>query len=220
MLYRLTVFAYQRTLYFAHCIRPFLMRLLFATNNLNKFKEARKILPSSIILQSLQDVDSYDELPETGTTIKSNAIQKARYIYEKYGMDCFADDTGLEVWALSGRPGVYSARFAGHKADPSENIKKLLVEMKGVLDRRAIFRTVIALFFEKKEYCFEGHIDGFITEEPSGSGGFGYDPVFLPVGSGITFSEMNVDEKNQISHRGIALKRLSDFLFEREKMKS
>lgn len=198
---------------------PLCMRLLFATNNPHKFREVINILPSSFILLSLKDVDFSGELPETGFSIKSNASQKASYVFEKFGMECFADDTGLEVFALNGRPGVYSARFAGPEANASENIKKLLIELKGVSDRRAVFRTVISLFIDQKEYFFEGHIDGVITEEPRGTGGFGYDPVFLPVGSKKIFSEMEEEEKNVISHRGIAIKKLSYFLSERVKMK-
>ena len=191
------------------------MRLLFATNNTHKFKEASSILPSFFALLRLKDIGCFDDLPETGLTIKSNASQKARYVFEKYGMDCFADDTGLEVFALNGRPGVFSARFAGPNADSAENIEKLLIEMKGVKDRRAFFRTVISLFIDGKEYFFEGKIDGSLKEIPSGNKGFGYDSVFLPDGYEKTFSEMEEKEKNRISHRAIALKKLSDFLFKR-----
>ena len=196
------------------------MRLLFATNNSHKFKEASNILPLSFTLLRLKDINCYDELPETGLTIKSNASQKARYVFEKYGMDCFADDTGLEVFALNGRPGVFSARFAGPHADSSENIEKLLIEMKGEKDRRAFFRTVISLFMDGKEYFFEGQIAGNVKEIPGGNMGFGYDSVFLPEGFEKTFSEMEEAEKNSISHRAIALKKLSDFLFEKIKLKS
>ncbi len=177
------------------------------------------MLPASFVLLNLKDVDCYDELPETGTTIKSNASQKARYVFEKYGMDCFADDTGMEVFALQGRPGVYSARYAGPKCDSSDNIKKVLNEMKGVSDRRASFRTVIALFIDGIEYFFEGQINGFITDEPRGVEGFGYDPIFRPSTGNNTFSEMNEDAKNLISHRGIAIKKLIDFLTEKIKLK-
>lgn len=196
------------------------MRLLFATNNAHKFKEASNILPSSFTLLRLKDIDCNDDLPETGMTIKSNASQKSRYIFEKYGIDCFADDTGLEVFAIGGRPGVFSARFAGPNADSSENIEKLLIEMKGVKDRRAFFRTVISLFIDGKEYFFEGQIDGIVKEIPSGNKGFGYDSIFLPNGFEKTFSEMEEAEKNKISHRAIALKKLSCFLFEKIKLKS
>lgn len=177
------------------------------------------MLPATFTLLNLKDVDCYDELPETGTSIKSNASQKARYAFEKYGMDCFADDTGLEVFSLQGRPGVYSARYAGPKCDSSDNIKKILFEMKGILDRRASFKTVIVLFFDGIEYFFEGQIDGFISEEPSGGDGFGYDPVFRPGTGSITFSEMNEDAKNLISHRGLAIKKLIDFLTAKTKSK-
>jgi len=188
------------------------MKLIFATNNSHKFKEVRAILPPDFELLNLRDIDCSEELPETGNTIKSNAYQKARYVHDKFGVNCFADDTGLEVVALDGRPGVYSARYAGQDADSAGNIEKLLIEMKGVKERRASFRTVIALLVDEKEYFFEGVINGVITDSPSGSGGFGYDPVFIPEGYTETFSELGEVEKNKISHRAIAVKLLSDFL--------
>lgn len=190
------------------------MPLVFATNNEHKLKEVRKILPESLKIMSLKDIDCYDDLPETGQTIRSNASQKSRYVHDKYGVDCFADDTGLEVLALNGRPGVYSARFAGPEADSIMNVGKLLVELKGVTDRRAAFRTAVSLFIDGKEFLFEGHIDGTISEIPSGTGGFGYDPVFIPEGSEITFSEMSPEQKNTMSHRAIAIRKLVSFLTE------
>lgn len=185
--------------------------LVFATNNSHKLKEARKLLPFLTIL-SLQDIDCPDELPETGYTLKSNSAQKARYIHDKFGMNCFSDDTGLEVEALDGRPGVFSARFAGPSGNASANIEKLLVEMKEVENRKALFRTVVTLLIDNNEHFFEGHIDGTIAKTPSGTGGFGYDPVFIPAGSDRTFSEMTQEEKNNISHRAVAMKKLFEFL--------
>lgn len=188
------------------------MKLVFASNNQHKVKEVRKILPPSLEILSLKDIDCKDDLPETGSTIRSNAYQKARYIYEKFGENCFADDTGLEVQSLDNRPGVYSARFAGPRADAVENIKKLVIEMNGIANRSALFRTVIALIIDGKEYFFEGVVNGSIATEPRGNEGFGYDPVFIPEKSEITFAEMTDKEKNIISHRAIALNKLSDFL--------
>ncbi len=170
------------------------------------------MLPPDFQLLNLRDIGCTDDLPETGSTLKSNAIQKARYVHDKFGVNCFADDTGLEVAALDGRPGVYSARYAGNSADSSDNIEKLLTELKGVEDRRASFRTVIALIIANQEYLFEGIIHGTIAESASGSEGFGYDPVFIPDGFSKTFSEIGVEEKNKISHRSIATKKLVDFL--------
>jgi XTP/dITP diphosphohydrolase len=186
--------------------------MVFATNNPHKFKEVKMILPEDFHLLSLRDIDCMDELPETGKTIVSNAYQKARYVHDKFGVDCFADDTGLEVAALNGRPGVYSARYAGERADSSDNIEKLLTEMKGVENRRAAFRTVIALLIGDKEYSFEGLVNGSITKKISGTKGFGYDPVFIPEGFTQTFSEMSDEEKNKLSHRGKAVGKLIEFL--------
>ncbi len=188
------------------------MKLVFATNNSHKIKEVEKMLPEELNLLKLKDIDCFDELPETGTTLMDNARQKARYIYEKFGLNCFADDSGLEVSSLGGRPGVYSARFAGSSATSSENISKLLIELKGITDRTATFRTVIALIIDGKEYFFEGSINGSITETLHGAEGFGYDPVFIPSGSEMTFAEMNPEEKNSLSHRAIAMKKFTEFL--------
>jgi len=188
------------------------MKLVFATNNAHKMKEVRKIIPSGIDLLTLKDIDCEDELPETGNTLQANALQKARYVHDKFGVDCFADDTGLEVAALDGRPGVYSARYAGINADPAENILKLLTELNGVEDRRASFTTVVALYLDDKEYFFEGSIEGAIAIKQIGENGFGYDPVFIPKGYDKTFAEMSADEKNSMSHRAIAMGKLSEFL--------
>ncbi|MFN8164748.1 MAG: non-canonical purine NTP diphosphatase [Bacteroidia bacterium] len=188
------------------------MKLVFATGNQNKLKEVKAMLPKGITLLSLKDIDSEDDIPETGATVAENASIKARYVSDKFGMDCFADDTGLEVEALGGRPGVYSARYAGPACDPADNILKLLTELKGETNRRARFITVIALRLGEKEYLFEGIVNGRITESGSGTGGFGYDPVFVPDGYTQTFAEMTSEEKNNISHRGIAVKELVAFL--------
>ena len=188
------------------------MRLVFATNNNNKLKEVKQLLPGSIEIWSLKDIESEDEIAETGSTIRDNAFIKARYIYEKFGMNCFADDTGLEVHALGGRPGVYSARFAGPGARSEDNIMKLLTEMKGVDNRKANFRTVISLMIDGEETVFEGRVDGVITESEMGTNGFGYDSVFLPDGFDKTFAQMTDAEKNAISHRGIAIKKLVEYL--------
>lgn len=190
------------------------MKLVFATNNPNKLKEVRQLIPSSIQLLSLRDIDCDDDIAETGSTIRENAYIKSRYIYEKFGMNCFADDTGLEVDAIGGRPGVYSARFAGPAGRSEENIKKLLTELKGVDNRKANFRTVISLMIDGKDQAFEGVVNGVITKEEEGQNGFGYDPVFLPDGHDKTFAEMSDAEKNQISHRGIAVRKLAAYITE------
>jgi len=196
------------------------MELVFATNNPGKLSEVRQLLPSSIRLLSLRDIDCEEELPETGRTLTDNARQKANYVFEKYGMNCFADDTGLEVDALGGRPGVYSARFAGKQADPLENMQKLLIEMRGITDRRARFRTVIALIDSTGTHCFEGIVSGTITEAPRGSNGFGYDPVFVPEGTSMTFAEITAEAKNAVSHRRMAIDGLMEFLKNREQQRA
>lgn len=188
------------------------MKLVFATNNNHKLKEVRQLVPGEFEILSLRDIDSMDELPETGVRLEDNARQKARYIREKFGMDCFADDTGLEVDALAGRPGVYSARYAGQDATAEENIFKLLNELKDNPRRSARFRTVIALILDNAEYLFEGIIEGEITPVQKGSGGFGYDSVFIPQGYTQTFAEMSPAEKNAISHRAKAIEKLNTFL--------
>ena len=188
------------------------MRIVFATNNQHKIKEVTHLLPAELQLISLKDIECEDDLPETGVKLEDNARQKARYVHDKFGVDCFADDTGLEIEALNGRPGVYSARYAGPACIAEENVQKVLTELQGVQNRKARFRTVIALYLGDQEYIFEGSIEGRITESPAGSNGFGYDPVFIPEGEQRTFAEMSLEEKNRFSHRSNAIRKLSDFL--------
>lgn len=186
--------------------------LLFATGNLNKLAEVRALLQGQYKVQSLHDLELETELPETQETLEGNALQKARYIVDHYGLHCFAEDTGLEVEALKGAPGVYSARYAGEEKNNQANCRKLLAELQPHTNRKARFRTVIALVLDHQEYCFEGIVEGRIVESPRGEGGFGYDPLFVPDGFEQTFAEMPAQEKNQISHRGRALRKLIQFL--------
>jgi XTP/dITP diphosphohydrolase len=186
--------------------------LLFATNNQHKLREIQEILGHDFRILSLRDVGLDIEIPETQETIEGNAIQKARFIYEQSGKNCFADDTGLEIDALDKRPGVYSARYAGEGCSFDDNVEKILRELSGNDDRKACFRCVICLIADGKEYTFEGRVDGFITEERRGSDGFGYDPVFLPAGQHQTFAEMPAYLKNGISHRGKAVMKMVRFL--------
>ncbi len=187
-------------------------KLVFATNNLNKLKEIKALLPEAIEVLSLANIGCCDDIPETSETIEGNALQKARYVKEKYGYDCFADDTGLEVEALGGAPGVYSARYAGEQKNSEENIDKLLLELHNKDNRKARFKTVIALTRDGKEHSFEGICEGVILKKRSGENGFGYDPVFQPTGYSQTFAEMELEEKSKISHRGRATRKLIDFL--------
>ena len=187
-------------------------RLLFATNNLHKLREIREITGNSIEIASLADIDFKGEVPETSDTLEGNARQKARYIFDHSGMDCFADDTGLFIDALGGRPGVYSARYAGEGCSFGDNIRKVLAEMEHETNRNASFRCVICLILEGKENLFEGRVDGIILGEKHGTEGFGYDPVFLPKGQSQTFSEMLPYLKNGISHRGRAAGKMMKFL--------
>ncbi len=187
-------------------------KIIFATNNPHKLKEIKEILGDGFDIVSLKELGFSGDIPETGKTLLENASQKSHFIYDKYGGDCFADDTGLEVDALNGEPGVYSARYAGENCSYSDNVNKLLKEMEGKSDRRARFKTVISLILDDKEYFFEGTVEGKITEQPRGDSGFGYDPVFMPDGYNITFAEMSPEEKNKISHRGKAVKKLVEFL--------
>ena len=188
------------------------MKLVFATNNPHKLDEVRKITAGRAEIVSLADIGCHDGIPETGETLKDNALQKARYVKEKFGYDCFADDTGLEVEALNNAPGVYSARYAGVAHDSEANMRKLLMEMSGKENRKARFRTVIALILDGKEYLFEGIVNGQITKEKRGACGFGYDPIFMPYNHAETFAEMGDEAKNAISHRAEAVKKLSVFL--------
>lgn len=188
------------------------MKLVFATNNPNKLSEIRMLLPSSIELLSLKDIECFEDLPETSDTLEDNAAQKSYFVYDNYGYNCFADDTGLEIDALDGRPGVYSARYAGVDSIAENNIKKVLSEMEQFDNRDASFRTIISLVIDGKEYQFDGEIEGQITPEKWGKKGFGYDPIFLPDGFEKSFAQMSIQQKNEISHRGIAVKKLIDFL--------
>ena len=192
-----------------------MMELVFATNNKNKLREAEAILPPTILLLNLDDVGVNDDIPETENTFSGNALLKARYVKNKSDFHCFADDSGLEVMALNGAPGVFSARYSGEDANSQNNIEKLLKELDNETNRGARFVTVIALTLDNNEYLFEGSIAGVITMEPKGNSGFGYDPIFIPEGYTQTFAEMSPLEKNKISHRAIALKKMSDFLNER-----
>lgn len=188
------------------------MELIFATHNLHKTEEAQAILGNRFIIKNLKDLGFLDDIPETADTLEGNALLKAHYIFDKFHCDCFADDTGLEVEALDNRPGVYSARYAGENSTYQDNVRKILYEMKGISNRKASFRTVIALILNGKEYLFEGRVDGYIITEPRGNSGFGYDPVFRPENSDLTFAELGGNIKNQISHRGIVMRKLMDFL--------
>ena len=188
------------------------MKLVFATNNQHKLKEVQKMLPNSIQLLSLKDIHCFDEIEETATTLEGNARLKADHITEKYGYHCFADDTGLEINSLNGQPGVFSARYAGEHGDSEKNMQKVLNNLAGKVDRIAQFRTVIALNLNHKQYVFEGVCKGEITSEKSGKEGFGYDPIFKPKGYSLSFAEMSSEEKNKISHRGIAVQQLVQFL--------
>lgn len=188
------------------------MKLVLASNNKHKLEEMRAILGGKVEILSLSDINCHDEIPEEQDTIEGNALQKARYIHDKFNLDCFADDTGLEVECLNGEPGVYSARYAGEHPTFDDNIAKLLANMEGHEIRNARFRTAIALILGGKEYVFEGEVKGQIIKEYRGHNGFGYDPVFLPDGYSQTFAELPAEIKNKISHRGNAAKKLAEFL--------
>lgn len=193
------------------------MKIVFATNNSHKLEEIRQILGKSIEVLSLADINCHEDIPETAPTIEGNAMMKARYVYDKYGTPCFADDTGLEVEALNGAPGVYSARYAGGEGHDSEaNMRKLLHELEGKENRRAQFRTVIALIEQKDgkpvAHTFEGKIEGHISDEKRGTSGFGYDPIFVPEGYEQSFAELGNEIKNKISHRARAVARLAEYL--------
>lgn len=188
-------------------------KLVFATNNAHKLDEIRAILGDEIEIVSLADIGCHTDIPETADTLEGNALQKARYVYEHYHCDCFADDTGLEVEALDGAPGVHTARYAyPDRHDPEANTRKLLNALKEKSSRRAQFRTVIALILNGEEHLFDGRVVGSIATEKRGTEGFGYDPVFIPEDSGKTFAELGVEAKNRISHRARAMARLCEFL--------
>ena len=190
------------------------MTLVFATNNDHKLKEVQEMLPNSIQLVSLKDINCEEDIEETATTLEGNAALKADFITQKYGMNCFADDTGLEVTALDGKPGVYSARYAGEPSNAENNMTKLLSEMAGVENRNAQFRTVICLNLDGNQYYFEGICKGTILAKKQGDQGFGYDPIFQPTGFQQSFAEMDSADKNRISHRGLAIEKLVKFLTE------
>ena len=187
-------------------------KLVVATNNAHKLEEISAILGTEMELLSLKDIQCEADIPETADTLEGNARQKARYIYENYQMDCFADDTGLEVESLNGAPGVFSARYAGNGHDSEANMQKLLHELEGKENRKAQFRTAICLIMEGKEYLFEGIVKGEIIQEKRGGAGFGYDPIFVPEGYDLTFAELGDDVKNTISHRARAVEKLCQFL--------
>lgn len=187
-------------------------KFVFATNNAHKLEEVTAILGDKIELLSMKDIHCHADIPETADTLEGNALLKARYIFENYNMDCFADDTGLEVEALNGAPGVYSARYAGDAHNSEANMRKLLQDMEGIENRKAQFRTVFALIINGKEHLFEGIIKGEITKHRCGSSGFGYDPVFIPEGYTQTYAEMGNTLKNKISHRALATNKLCNFL--------
>ena len=191
------------------------MKLVFATNNKHKLQEVRDIVGDRVEVLSLSDINCNDDIPETADTLQGNALIKARYIYEKYGVDCFADDTGLEVEALDGAPGVYSARYAGEECDSEANMKKLLHNLTDKNNRNAQFRTVIALIINGEEKLFNGIVKGVIATEKMGTSGFGYDPIFIPEGFSESFAQMDASMKNSISHRYRATEELSKFLKEK-----
>jgi len=188
------------------------MKILFATSNKNKALEIQKLIPEGFEILTLNDIDLQEEIPETSDTIEGNAIQKTNFIIENFGIDCFADDTGLEIEALNGEPGVYSARYAGEEKDSNKNMDLVLKKMQGITNRKARFKTIISLTLDNKSYLFEGIVEGIIRKNKTGNLGFGYDPIFEPENKGKTFAEMTIEEKNSISHRGRAFEKMIHFL--------
>ncbi len=188
------------------------MKIVFATNNPNKLKEIQALMPTGIEILSLKEIGCTEDIPETGDTLEANAFQKAHYLKEHYGYDCFADDTGLEVDALEGAPGVYSARYAGPERSAEANMAKILSELKGNNNRKAQFRTAIALILNGEEHLFEGKVEGHIIEAKQGKEGFGYDPIFIPENETRSFAQMSMEEKGAISHRGRAVRKLVEHL--------
>ena len=186
-------------------------KLIFTTNNLNKLNEIRSAI-KQIEIVGLKDININEDIPETGNTLEDNALQKAQFIHNKTRLDCFADDTGLEIEALDGNPGVYSARYAGLECNSEANMQKVLRKLDGFENRKAQFRTVIALIINGKEYFFDGKVEGEILKYKTGTDGFGYDPIFKPNGFNQTFAQMSIQQKNEISHRGIAVRKLINFL--------
>lgn len=188
------------------------MKIVFASNNKNKIEEIKNQLPKTIEIVSLEDIGCFEDIEETAETIEGNAILKANYVTEKYGLPCFADDTGLEIEALNNEPGVYSARYAGSQRNDNDNIDKVLAKLNDVENRNARFKTVIALNLNNQQFLFTGIINGAIGHQKIGTSGFGYDPIFIPENQNLTFAEISIEEKNKISHRGLAVKKLIEFL--------
>lgn len=188
------------------------MKLVFASNNINKIKEIQLLVPSTIEILSLEDIGCLNEIPETATTIEENAILKANYVTQHYGYNCFADDSGLEVEALNGAPGVFSARYAGEPKNDEKNIQKVLEKLKNTNNKKANFKTVICLNLNNTQHLFTGIVNGKIIEKPKGTNGFGYDPIFIPEGYLQTFAELSMTEKSKISHRANAVSKMIDFL--------
>ena len=191
------------------------MDLVFATNNKNKLKEIKHMIIDKINVLSINDLNHSDDLEETGLTLKNNASQKARFIYKKFNKNCFADDSGLEILSLNNEPGVFSARYAGSNCSADDNMNKVLKKLESIKNRNAIFKTVICLILDGKEYFFEGSIEGIITNEKIGHNGFGYDPIFRPNNFNLTFAQMSVKEKSKISHRAIAVSKFVKFVNQR-----
>lgn len=188
------------------------MKIVFASNNKNKVQEIQNQVPESIQIVTLEEIGCFEDIEETGITLEENAIIKANYITEKYNLPCFADDTGLEIEALNGEPGVYSARYAGEEKNSEANMQKVLENLNGVSNRKAQFKTVIALNINNEQYLFTGTVEGEIRNEQKGTNGFGYDPIFEPEHLGKTFAEMTLEDKNKMSHRGRAVEKLIEFL--------
>ncbi len=188
------------------------MKIVFATNNPNKLKEIQSLIPKEIEIISLKEIGCNEDIPETGDTLKANAFQKAQYIKDNFNYDCFADDTGLEIDELNGDPGVYSARYAGPERNASANMNKILNKLKGKKNRKAQFRTAIALILKGEEHLFEGKVEGYISKDKQGNEGFGYDPIFIPENNTRSFAQMSMQEKGAISHRGRAVKKLVTYL--------
>ena len=188
------------------------MKIVFATNNPNKLKEIQSLIPKEIEIISLKEIGCNEDIPETGDTLEANAFQKAQYIKDNFNYDCFADDTGLEIDELNGDPGVYSARYAGPERNANANMNKILNELKGKKNRKAQFRTAIALILKGEEHLFEGKVEGYISKDKQGNEGFGYDPIFIPENNTRSFAQMSMQEKVAISHRGRAVKKLVMYL--------
>lgn len=188
------------------------MKIVFATNNPNKLKEIQSLIPKEIEIISLKEIGCTEDIPETADSLSANAFQKAHYIKENYNYDCFADDTGLEIDELNGDPGVYSARYAGPEKNANANMNKILNELKGKKNRKAQFRTAIALILKGEEHLFEGKVEGYISKDKQGNEGFGYDPIFIPENNTRSFAQMSMQEKGAISHRGRAVNKLVAYL--------